>query len=328
MSAVSNIDASVPRYRTAIRSLRTNIRRALALILAALVSAATLSACQAAPRADYNFTSARKPALWRVTDPVDGNSGYLFGTIHMLPEGIDWQTPPLVRALAATDRLVKELAASDKGVALGSDASGAFDELVPPLAERLSDEEYERLKELAAKQSLDVETLDRWESWALALLLARSRDDDLALDTGQGVDAVLQKRFQGSSRLIVSLDRASDQLARFDALPDPTQIRLLRLSLSDAASDSDLESEFEAMVNDWLSGKIENSVRSENGPLADPVVWRALIVEPNRDWAMQIGRIMRSGGSPFVAVGAAHLQGDDGIVALLKAQGLLVERIQ
>ena len=164
-------------------------KRAATLLLLAITP---LSACQASPAHDYTITDQRRPALWRVTDPVGGNSAYLFGTIHMLPEGVDWQTPALVRALAASDRLVKELGPEDGAPAMESILAGAMDEPVPPMKQRLPDDVYQQMLKLAEQQSLDPQALDRIESWAVSLLLARSQDEFLGIETRLGVDAVLK----------------------------------------------------------------------------------------------------------------------------------------
>ena len=48
----------------------------------------------------------------------------------------------------------------------------------------------------------------------------------------------------------------------------------------------------------------------------------------NRQWAPRIAALIESGRRPFVAVGTAHLFGEDSLPALLEAQGYTVRRIQ
>src|ERR1043166_1518461 len=48
------------------------------------------------------------PALWQVRGP-NGAQGWLFGTVHVLPAGLDWQTPALDRALDHAGLLVFEI---------------------------------------------------------------------------------------------------------------------------------------------------------------------------------------------------------------------------
>ena len=46
------------------------------------------------------------PALWRVEGK--GIDGWLFGTIHVLPAGVEWQTQRIRDAIGQADRLVLE----------------------------------------------------------------------------------------------------------------------------------------------------------------------------------------------------------------------------
>src|SRR3546814_13323468 len=48
------------------------------------------------------------PALWRVEGK--GMDGWLFGTIHVLPDGVAWRTGPIGDAIGRADRLVLESA--------------------------------------------------------------------------------------------------------------------------------------------------------------------------------------------------------------------------
>ena len=54
----------------------------------------------------------------------------------------------------------------------------------------------------------------------------------------------------------------------------------------------------------------------------------ALLVARNRNWAEQIAAMLKSGKRPFVAVGAAHVAGIDGLPEMLASKGFTVKRVQ
>ena len=55
---------------------------------------------------------------------------------------------------------------------------------------------------------------------------------------------------------------------------------------------------------------------------------QALLVGRNQDWAKRIAAGMAKGKTLFVAVGAAHTVGPEGLAALLEAKGFAVKRVQ
>ena len=62
------------------------------------------------------------------------------------------------------------------------------------------------------------------------------------------------------------------------------------------------------------------------GMRAYPELYRKVIVERNQRWLEEITQLVRQGGDALVVVGAAHLVGKDGVVAMLKARGFDAEQ--
>jgi uncharacterized protein YbaP (TraB family) len=58
-----------------------------------------------------------------------------------------------------------------------------------------------------------------------------------------------------------------------------------------------------------------------------PDVYEALFVRRNNAWIEILLRELQGSGVDFVAVGAGHLLGEDGLVAQLRARGYTVERV-
>jgi uncharacterized protein YbaP (TraB family) len=105
--------------------------------LAALLGALWLAGCDVLPAEPAHDWPAPSPALWEVTVPGGDQRIWLFGTVHALPDGVEWRTPALEEALAGSDMLVVEIADLD-------DPSGPslFEEMShtpgqPPLTERV-----------------------------------------------------------------------------------------------------------------------------------------------------------------------------------------------
>jgi hypothetical protein len=56
-------------------------------------------------------------------------------------------------------------------------------------------------------------------------------------------------------------------------------------------------------------------------------MFERLLVERNRNWLPKLEALFSRSGRAFVVVGAAHLVGPDGLIALLKAKGYQVEQV-
>ncbi|MEY4160210.1 MAG: hypothetical protein RLZZ136_831 [Pseudomonadota bacterium] len=282
--------------------------RLLALALAALLAACT--------RPD-----AAHPALWQVSGPQGGH-GWLFGTIHQLPRKTDWRSATIAQALDQADVLVLEIAdIEDQGKTQAAFAALSHSPGLPPLRDRISPKLRPALAKAIATANLDAAEMDGVETWAAALILARSaaQEGDPAL----GVDRALVKAKPAMPR--AEFEGAARQLAIFDQLSEEDQ----RIMLEDSLRDGGAEATEAQLADAWRKGDMAFIAHeTHTGMLGDASLRQALYVGRNQAWAAQIEAMLRSGRHPFVAVGAAHLAGDDGLPAMLAAHGWHVVRVQ
>ncbi|MDP3368685.1 MAG: TraB/GumN family protein, partial [Brevundimonas sp.] len=86
--------------------------------------------------------------------------------------------------------------------------------------------------------------------------------------------------------------------------------------------------EVDQLVEAWVSGDIEAIRTLGIDPMRDtPLLYDALLVRRNTNWADQIVALLEGSGTIFIAVGALHLAGDDSVQEILRARGVEVERL-
>lgn len=281
--------------------------------LSLLAFALALACCRQAPLpAD--------PALWHVVGR-SGEEAWLFGTIHAAPAPLVWDTAKVRQALEQSDSVVVEIAdvADDAAVSRTFDALSRTPGL-PPIAQRVAPAQRAQLAAMLAERGIEAADARNLETWAVALILARPVS---GMDGRHGVDRAVLAAAQGKP--VVELEGAKAQLSIFDRLPEAEQRDLLSAVLADASALDDTAD----LVEIWRKADMDRiAAQTRRGLLADPELRAALFTERNRRWLVRITQEMRAGHRPFVAVGAAHMTGRDGLVAQLQSAGYTVTRVQ
>ncbi len=163
-----------------------------------------------------------RPALWEVSDA--DTTIYLFGTIHLLPADIQWQTPQLKKAVASSQQLVVETIVDDKDPTklMSAMASLAFNTPnLPPLLERVPAAKRPALAAAIKQTGYPPQALDRMETWAAAFILLGNKFREMGLSGG--VEGVLRGDFASPGKPVGELESNLDQLSFFDRLPEAAQ---------------------------------------------------------------------------------------------------------
>ncbi|MFZ9396090.1 MAG: TraB/GumN family protein [Erythrobacter sp.] len=289
--------------------------------LLVLVSALALGACEgeAPGRLDSPTPS---PLLYTISAPDGATEGWLFGTIHTLPDGVEWRTPALEQAIDEADLLVVEIAALDDA----ADIAHTFAALAsspgqPEIGARVPASQRQELLALVERSGHDPADFAETETWAAALMLAQNSDNGSA---SNGADRALLRDF--ANREIRELEGTARQLGIFDRLPERDQRDLLTGVIAEA---KERKSDPERLRRAWLAGDEATLIdATTSGILADRELRAALLTNRNRDWAGQLERMLRQPEQPMVAVGAAHLVGPEGLAELLRQAGYRVARVQ
>jgi len=297
------------------------LRRAAFALIAPLTILA-LAGCSDAPGKERADGPPPNPLLYEIASADGTVEGWMFGTIHALPDGTDWRTAEITDVLARADLLVVEVS-NLSGRSNGASIFAALAQSpgLPPLAQRVPPDLRMHLSELMERGGIAAADLNGLESWAAAIRLAQVGATG---DPANGVDRALIAA--SGARPVRELEGLRGQLSIFDRLPEVQQ----RLMLAAVVRESERARKDPARLQRaWLAGDaamIEQSTRE--GFLADPALRAALLTGRNRRWAEALVPMLEQAPRPLIAVGTAHLVGPDGLTALLEAEGYRVRRIQ
>ena len=308
-------------------------------ILGALAAAAMLVACtaetpgtakeKASPPATGTATatpaSDKGPALWAVKDA--DTTIYLFGTIHMLPEGTDWMRPAIAKAFDASDTLVLEvLGTNDAKVTTPVILKMGYTPGLPPLAERIPAGERDELAAAITHAGVPTAALDAMETWLATMSLSTARIQKLGYGVEGGVEYQLSTRAAAQRKRVEGLETMTEQLGFFDTLPEAEQRTLLVNSLDDI---EDIDTVIRSAVKSWIAGDVDAVAELlEDDTRDSPGLAKRLLTDRNLNWTNWIEqRLESTPGTVFVAVGSGHLAGKDSVQSMLEAKGLKVERL-
>jgi uncharacterized protein YbaP (TraB family) len=138
-------------------------------------------------------------------------------------------------------------------------------------------------------------------------------------EASAGVDMQLTQSASADRKPIVALETMAEQMGFFSHLTLEEQRQYLRSTLKDLDSAG---SDTAAVVRAWERGDVRELERLFREETAEsPQLMRLLTTDRNRRWLPRIASLLNDDHDDMVIVGAMHLIGDDGLVALLKRQG-------
>ena len=295
-----------------------NIRTARLLIVALCTSTLvhTSSAAQA--------TATGKHFLWTVRS--DAKVLYLAGSVHAL--GADAYPLPAVfeKAFEASGTLVEELDLADAASLSAAPlllAKGLYGD-GRTFESAVSKETATMVTQYFKQAGLPMEMIRPMKPWMIMLMLTAFELQKVGLDANLGLDKYFYDKAMAAKKPVIGLETAEFQIDRFDKMPDAVQEQMLRSTLTELDAQSN---ELKSMIVAWQRGDtatLEKSVRTSFANY--PAAYTSLIAERNRNWLPQLQMCLSRPRPCFVVVGAAHMVGPDGLLALLQQQGYKIEQ--
>jgi len=264
-----------------------------------------------------------EPALWRVT--AGDRTVWLFGSVHLLPEGGFAVEGALEAALAGADRVCMEIDAdaTDEVTQATVTMGRAVDPEGRDLFELLGPE-ADRVRGAAEDAGVPIEALAMFEPWFAGITVSVMALQSHGYDVQHGVEQVIQAEARAAGKPGCGLETLDGQLDILDSLPPELQAEILLQAIEEAA---EIDRLIEPMVAAWRDGDEAGLERSLEDDFGDyPELAETLIYDRNRRWASQVEDMLEGDEDVLLVVGAMHLVGERGLPALLEARGLQVER--
>jgi hypothetical protein len=292
-----------------------------ALALAGLLLSAQAFAADAPP---ILAKIAAHPALWTVHGPK--GTVYLFGSIHILPPNMIWNTPQIDAAMKASDVFVFEIPMDDttKDETVNFIRDNGF---LPPkttLPSLLGKQAQKNYAAVLALTHVSPRTLADKRPWLAALVLDVSYMTQRHLSPDSGVDRkVYAEALAQGGKTFRALETPEQQFHLMMPANRKLEVAEFDSSLTEILHDRGSTGE---LIDAWADGDTKRLARlAHAGFEGHPDVEKALFADRNKNWVGQIARMLDEPHTFFITVGAGHLAGSKGVPALLRKKGFQVE---
>ncbi len=194
------------------------------------------------------------------------------------------------------------------------------------LESKLSADTWAKLLATLNQYNIPVATMTKYKPWRAALTVAMLRIVEAGYSPALGLDQYFIKR---GDKEIIELESADFQLSLFDDL----SLELQELLLLDAIEGSlQAGGDLARVLNAWKQGDAEALHKAMFGGLtAQPKfhpLYEKMIAHRNTSMAERIEALLKEKNNLFVVVGAGHLVGDDGLLAIFGEKGYFIEQLE
>ncbi len=259
--------------------------------------------------------------LWKISGNGLEQPSYLYGTIHLLcPD--DFEMKEKVKdAIGNSEQLILELDFDEPGMIASLQQHMYLPDSIKP-TDYLNEEEYS-IVETYFNDSLQM-PFTMMKRIKPFFLISFTIVDFLNC-TPVSPEQKLSSAAQEEEIEVLGLETIEEQAGFIDDIPLDTQAKMLLESITDYEN---MKKMFDEMVNAYLNENISKIDELMQEYMSEEYadIELGLLIERNQDWIEPIREFIQEKPS-FIAVGAAHLIGEEGLIALLREQGYTVEAV-
>ncbi|MEO7534184.1 MAG: TraB/GumN family protein [Ferruginibacter sp.] len=259
--------------------------------------------------------------LWEVSGKELKKSSYIFGTFHLMCKDDIHFSDQLKTAVKNSDLVYLEMDMDDPSIMLSGLLMMNMKE-GKKLQDLYTAAEYEKVSAFFNDTlHMPMGLLQRTKPFFLAALLYPKM---MPCKTVSGVEEELMKLAKENKKEIKGLETMEFQASVFDSIPYEDQAKELLKSIDSMVS---YQKYFDTMITVYKTQRlteIEKLFKDSEFGMEDHQ--DILLNDRNKNWVKQLDTIMKNQGV-FVAVGAGHLVGKEGLISLLRKEGYTLKPI-
>jgi len=269
--------------------------------------------------------------LWKISGKGLYKPSYLLGTMHLKPGEYFNSIPGAKTALQSCEQVVGELSMADM---IGMQIKMRQAMLMPSdttYKMLYSDDDYRfvsnKISSFASGYGMDNLSKFKPAAIQLTLIAAAYMKNSPDVDPANTMDRYIQLEAAKEQKPVLGLETVDDQIrVLFSSENLQAQANALLCFLKNTEQLTALIPEQIKYYNQGNLNKLYQQFKDDKICPLNPSETAAINKDRNRAWMEKLPRIMKNGSS-FIAVGALHLAGEDGLLNLLEKAGYKVEPV-
>jgi uncharacterized protein YbaP (TraB family) len=273
--------------------------------------------------------SSDKALLWEISVPGSKEVSYVFGTIHMIPSE-DYFLPE--GTMSAFDKSKKiffeiDMAQMSDPAALMGMMSKMYMKDNKTLKDLLNEKDYKTVTDFFQKKGLPIFFLERIKPMFLTVLTYGDVSPGSLQQGGdiKSYEFEFMEMAKNTGKATGGLETIDFQLSVFDKIPEEAQAKMLISSIESGSGADDQMNEMVKIYKDQDIEKLVNMIGEEESGISE--FEDILLVDRNQNWIPIMIEESKKQTS-FFAVGAGHLGGSKGVLALLRKSGVKVRPVK
>ncbi len=260
--------------------------------------------------------------LWEISGNGLTAPSYLFGTFHLLCKDDINFSNTLKQAISNSAEIYLELDLDDPATLMGALTLMNMKD-GKKLKDFYTEEQYKRIADFF-KDSLKT-PIGMFQRMKPEFLLALLYPKMMPCSVTSSVEESVTKLAKGAGKKVFGLETMAFQASVFDSIPYGKQAVEL-LNTIDSLERS--KEQFNVMLSAYKDQRLDKIEDIMNNPeFSAEESQDVLLNNRNKNWVRQLKTIMKK-NQVFTAVGAGHLIGKNGLIALLRAEGYKVRGLE
>lgn len=256
--------------------------------------------------------------LWKITGKGIKEPSYLFGTIHITDKRVFSFDSTVYKALDDCDALALEM---------------IMDEIKKEDVEKHMLLQKGTIKDLYTEEEWKVveKTFKEKTGSNIALFLkmkpffvySQLIQAGMSKDMPEALDLFLLKKYRSEKKTVLGIEVLADQIGAIDQISLKEQGQMLYKALQDTSKETE---QFDEMINTYVKQDLDGMLEMMKDSSLPEKFNQAFLVGRNIKMADNIAKYSKKQPT-FNAIGAAHLPGEKGVIALLRKKGMTVDPV-